>query len=55
MKSKTNIATGLLITAIGVLISAVEFKHAVFLIGVLISVGGLEIVIEALNKNEHEN
>lgn len=55
MKSKNNIATGLLITAIGVLISAVEFKHAVFLMGVLISVGGLEIVIEALNNDEHEN
>lgn len=55
MKNKTNIATGLLITAVGVLISAVEFKHAVFLMGVLISVGGIEIIIEALNKDEHEN
>lgn len=55
MSSKTNIATGLLITAIGVLISAVDFKHAVFLMGVLISIGGLEMIIEALNKDENEN
>jgi len=55
MSSKTNIATGLIITAIGVLISASQFKHAVFITGVLISVGGLEIIIEALNKKENEN
>jgi hypothetical protein len=55
MKSKTNIATGLIITSVGVLVSLAEFKHAVFLMGVLISIGGLEIVIEALNKDEHEN
>lgn len=55
MKSKTNIATGLIITSVGILISLAEFKHAVFLMGVLISIGGLEVVIEALNKDEHEN
>lgn len=52
---KTKIATGLIIVAVGVLISAVEFKHAIFLMGVLISIGGVEIIIEGLNKNEHEN
>lgn len=55
MKSKNNKATGLIITSVGVLVSLAEFKHAVFLMGVLISIGGLEIVIEALNKDEHEN
>lgn len=55
MKSKTNIATGLIITSVGILISLAEFKHAVFLTGVLIAIGGLEVVIEALNKHENEN
>jgi hypothetical protein len=52
MEKTNRIATGLIIVAVGVLISAVEFKHAVFLMGVLIAIGGIEIIIEALNKNE---
>ena len=52
MSSKTNIATGLIITAIGALISLSEFEHAIFLTGLLISVGGLGQIVDTLNKNE---
>ena len=55
MSKKTNIATGLIITSIGVLISLAEFKHALFLTGVLVAIGGLGQIIETLEKTDYEN
>lgn len=55
MSSKTNIATGLIVTAIGVLIALAEFKHALFVTGLLVAVGGISQIIETIEKHENEN
>jgi len=55
MSSKTSIATGVIITAIGALIALAEFKHALFATGVLVAIGGISQIIETIENTKNEN
>lgn len=55
MEKTSRIAAGIVVSCIGILITLCEFKHALFLTGALIAVSGLGIIVETIEKHEHEN
>ena len=55
MEKTSKIAAGLIVVSIGVLIALCKYKYALFITGGFIALSGLGIILETIEKNEHEN
>lgn len=55
MEKTSKIAAGIVVISIGILITLCEYRHALFLTGCFIAVSGLGLVVETIQKDEHEN
>lgn len=55
MEKTHNIATGLILMSIGLLITLSDYKNALFLTGALVAVSGLGILLNINQKTDNEN
>lgn len=55
MEKTHNIATAIILIAIGLLITLSDYKNALFLTGALIAVIGLGILVNINQNSENEN
>lgn len=55
MEKTNKIAAGLILICTGILLGLAEIKQALLLLGIFIAISGIGIIVETLEKNEHEN